>query len=55
MGTCETLCLQQITETKISPIFLADVVIYTEDFPDDPLESAASLRSAPPPLSPVWP
>lgn len=56
MGTYETLCLQQITETKISPIFfLADVVIYTEDFPDDPLESAASLRSAPPPLSPVWP
>ena len=56
MGTYETLCLQQITETKISPIFfLADVVVYTEDFPDDPLESAASLRSAPPPLSPVWP
>ena len=55
MGTYETLCLQQITETKISPIFLADVIIYTEDFPDDPLESAASLRSAPPPLSPVWP
>ena len=56
MGTYETLCLQQITETKISPIFfLADVVVYTEDFPDDPLENAASLRSAPPPLSPVWP
>lgn len=34
MGTCETLCLQQITGTKISPIFfLADVVIYTEDSP----------------------
>ena len=45
MGTYETLCLQQITETKISPIFfLADVVIYTEDFPDDPLESAASAQ-----------
>ena len=44
MGTCETLCLQQITETKISPIFFADVVIYTEDFPDDPLESAASAQ-----------
>ena len=28
MGTCETLCLQQITETKISPIFFANVVIY---------------------------
>ena len=55
MGTCETLCLQQITGTKISPIFFANVVIYTEDPPDDPLESIASLRSAPPPLSPVWP
>ena len=55
MGTYETLCLQQITETKISPIFFANVIIYTEDFPDNPLESAASLRNAPPPLSPVWP
>ena len=55
MGTYETQCLQQITETKISSIFFANVVIYTEDPPDDPLESAASLRSVPPPLSPVWP
>lgn len=38
-----------------TPIFFANVVIYTEDPPDDPLESAASLRSAPPPLYPVWP
>ena len=33
MGTCETLCLQQITETKISPIFFANVVIYTRYIP----------------------
>ena len=35
MGTYETLCLQQITETKISPIFFANVVIYTRALPSE--------------------